>query len=157
MLLDLGDYLRPVPFDQPAATALVEQFWAVSSKVNGAIGALEQESARVRGSFQGFYAEQFARQVQIRVEDGERLVASLRRAADALEELAQAARAEELRRELVRDGIDRWEAASVEFAAVGQPPPPLEEFLPRPYEPIEPPIVPIPDCAPAPRPESTPT
>lgn len=152
---NLGNYLEDVQFNQIAASFLVQELRGTSDILFRQIGDREQIGYRARASWEGSYAEQFDGRVKICMGDAERFVSIMRVAAQELEQLARLARLEQQRRVEVREGLARYEVVRAEFLAVGEPPPPVELFLP-PIEPIEPPAIPVFDCPPTPRGSATP-
>lgn len=147
---NLGDYMEPVPFNWAAAESLVDMLRATSDVLYRQLPDREQVSHRARVTWEGPYSQWFDGETHICLGDGERFVTTLRMAANQLEELAQQARMEQLRRDAVRDGLARWEMASAQYAAAGQPPPPMEWYVPQ-NPPIQPPLIPPVDCPPTPR------
>lgn len=154
-MLNLGDYLEDVPFNQQAAADLIAELRHTSSVVAGNLDERRHIGLRARETWQGSYAEQFDQRVNVCLADGERFVVTLRTAADELEEMARLAQQEQLRREEVRVGLRQWEVDSIRFAEAGLPPPPVERYLPA-MAPIEPPTVAVPDSPPRPRGPATP-
>jgi hypothetical protein len=133
---------RDVVFDHLGAGRLSELFRATAAELErqgGAARALPALAARAE--WRGPHAEQFDQRMRQCCEDGQALAEAFRRAAAGLDELSQAARREQRRREQARAWEERHRkhglAAVVDnvhdfvFGEDDIPPPPPPALQPR--------------------------
>lgn len=149
-MANLGGYPRNVPFNHAAARALVEKLFATRTELNRQLPDREQVGSRARQSWEGPYCQQFDGLIQVCLRDAQRFANTLGAAVGQLEYLAERAQWEQRRREAARAGLVRWRAACAQYAAAGQPPPPVDWYVPQ-TPPIQPPTIPPIDCPPTPR------
>ncbi|HEY8545508.1 MAG TPA: DUF6531 domain-containing protein [Acidimicrobiales bacterium] len=151
---ELGAIHEDVGFDWLAAGDLAAEMRAAATALEDQVTERETLRATARAAWLGRFADEFDTRVATAAGDAGRFVASLRDAADRLDELARLAREEQDRRVQARE----WEAAQSgggggllgSVPVVGDVVDAVDDLLtgedvPPPPPPVEPPAIPIGD------------
>ncbi|MGH8910329.1 MAG: hypothetical protein ACRD0K_28500 [Egibacteraceae bacterium] len=100
-----------VRFDHTNATALAAELRAMARVIDDKAGERSRVGARAAQEWRGAYRQRFDQRLAACVHDGRTLAGELRAAAHRLDEAAQAARAEQTRRDRARPWYEQaWDA-----------------------------------------------
>ena len=158
-LAALGPYAVDVPFAWHAAASLKRSFLAAANELEGQVGERASYAEDARRDWRGRYAQEFESEHMAAIRrDAHTLAAACRTCAEMLEQLADRARQEQDRREVLRAWAAEHEAwehekasrhgvlgaiADVGDALLGDDepkPPDLPEITPHPLVPDKPAI-----------------
>lgn len=142
---DLGAYKEDVQFNWAAAKELAKELRSTADALDNQIGERKRIGTGSRKHWEGSYAHQFDERLNTCSGDAHRFVASMRQAANDLDNLAKLAQEEQQRRELAREWVKQQEDQNWFERNISDP---VGDFLfgddvPLPPPPVDPPKIPI--------------